>query len=117
MPSAPPAAVISISELSTVAGASLRIMAPWPRGLEAHRVDAAVDFRNAQDLLDLLSRPALGEVNGLAAEAACLCEPLLVQVANDHCRGTQQVGARGSSEADGACTRNVDGGPHARRRR
>jgi hypothetical protein len=36
--------------------------------LEADRVDGAVDLRNAQDLLDLVLRVALGDVDRLAAE-------------------------------------------------
>ena len=40
-------------------------------GFETDGVDTAVDFRNAQDLFNLLGRPAFGQINGFAAETAC----------------------------------------------
>ena len=50
MPSAPPAAVISISEFSTVAGASVAGVCAVPARLEPDGVDAAVNLGNAEDL-------------------------------------------------------------------
>ena len=51
MPSAPPARVIVISELSTVAGTSSSASLAVAAGLEADGVDAAVDLGHAEDLL------------------------------------------------------------------
>ena len=55
MPSAPPARVTSIIELSTVAGPLAGVRAV-PARLEADGVDGAVDLRHAEDLLDLVLR-------------------------------------------------------------
>src|ERR1700753_1029003 len=78
MPTAPPAAVTSISEFSTVAGASPRIRAAVPAGLETDRVHGRVDLGYAEDLLDLVLGVALGHVDGLAAELAGPGRPGLV---------------------------------------
>ena len=83
MPSVPPARVTSMIELSTVAGASCSASVAVAAGLEADGVDAAVDLGHAEDLLDLVLRVALGDVDRLAAEDARLLEPLRVQVADD----------------------------------
>ena len=69
--------------------------------LEPHRINAAIDLRDAEDLLDLVRRAALGHVDGLAAEAARLLQTVLVQVADDHDGGTQQVGAGRRREPTG----------------
>ena len=45
-------------------------------GLEADRVDTAVDLGYAEDLVDLLRRVALREVDGLASEAGRLLQPM-----------------------------------------
>jgi hypothetical protein len=42
-----------------------------PARLEADGVDRRVDLRHTQDLLDLVLRLALGDVDGLGTEAAC----------------------------------------------
>ena len=49
-------------------------------GFEADRINRSIDFRHAQDLLDLILRLSLGDVDGLAAEAPRLREPLRDQV-------------------------------------
>jgi hypothetical protein len=90
-------------EFSTVAGASWSESDPWPRAskptastaastsgtprtarLEADRVDRGVDLGDAEDLLDLVLRIALGDVDRLAAEALGLRQPLRDQVADEH---------------------------------
>ncbi len=95
-----------------MAGASLALGAV-AAGLETDGVDAAVDFRDAEDLLDLLGRAALGQVDGFAAEAARLRQAVLVQVADDHDGGTQQLGAGRRGQAHGAGAGDVDGGSDA----
>ena len=57
MPSAPPARVTSMIELSTVAGASLGVVAVAAR-FEADAVDRGVDLGLAEDLLDLVGERA-----------------------------------------------------------
>lgn len=53
-------------------------------GLGADAIDGAVDFRHAQDLLNLLrQRGRLLEVHRLAAKASRLCESLVDHVAHD----------------------------------
>ena len=105
MPRAPPARVTSISELSTWPGASASASCAVPAGLEADRVDGAVDLRLAEDLLDLVLRVALGHVDGLAAEAAGLRESVGVEVADDH-----DGGAR-AADADAAAARPTGPAP------
>ena len=85
-------------------------------GLEADRVDAGVDLRHAEDLLDLVLRVALGDVDGLAAERRGLLQARLDEVADDHDRRAEQLGGVGGGEADRARAGDVDGAPglHAR---
>ena len=109
MPSAPPARVSSISEFSTVAGCSFAASCAVAVRLETHRVDGAVDLRLTEDLLDLVLRVALRHVDGLAAEAAGLREPFLVEVADDHDGGAEQLRRGGRGEADRAGAGDVDG--------
>jgi hypothetical protein len=54
-------------------------------GLEADAVDGGVDLaRAAQDLLELLAQVVVGrQVDGLAAEAGRLAQPVRVHVADD----------------------------------
>src|SRR3712207_4012738 len=71
-------------------GLGLRVLAVAP-GLEADRVDAAVHLGLAQDLRDLVLRVALRDVDGLAAEAAGLGQPVGVEVADDDDGRAEQV--------------------------
>ena len=81
-------------------------------GLEAHGVDAAVDLGHAQDLLDLLGRVALRHVDGLAAEAAGLRQPVLIQVAHDYDRSAQELGGGRCGKAHRSGTGDVHRRPH-----
>ena len=114
MPSLPAARVTSISELSTTAGCSSPTVA---LGLEADRVDAAVDLGHAEDLLDLVGdRRVGGDVDRLAAERARLLQPLRVRVADDHHRGAEQLrGVRGG-QPDRAGAGDVDASSRCRPR-
>ena len=69
-------------------------------GLEADGVDGGVDLGHAEDLLDLVLRVALGDVDRLAAEALGLLEALRDQVADEHHRGAEQQRRVGGREAD-----------------
>ena len=62
--------------------------------LETDRVDAAVDLGDTQDLLDLLGGRALRDVHGLAAEAAGLGQPVLVEITHKHDGGAEQLRTR-----------------------
>ena len=77
--------------------------------LEADGVDGAVHLRDAEDLLDLVLGIALGDVDRLAAERACLLEPLRNQVADDHDGGAQELRGVGRGEPDRPGTGDVDG--------
>ena len=69
---------------------------------EAHTVHAAVDFRHAQDVLDLLGNGgALGHVDGLAAKATGLRPPFGDQIAHDDAGGAQQLTRRRASFCHG----------------
>ena len=70
--------------------------------LESDRVDGGVDLGHAEDLLDLILRVALRDVDRLAAEAARLLEPLRDQVADDHDGRAEQLRRVGGREADRA---------------
>jgi hypothetical protein len=75
-----------------------------PAGVEADGGDRAVDLGNPEDLLDLLTRIALRDVDGLGAEAAGLGQSFGVHVAHDHGGGAEQHGARCSGETHGPST-------------
>src|SRR5690606_5727690 len=60
-----------------------RGLATVTAGLEPDGVDAAVDLRGAQDLLDLVLRVALGDVDRLATEAPGLRQPVRIQIPDD----------------------------------
>ena len=81
-------------------------------GLEADGVDAAVDLRGAEDLLDLVLRVALRDVDRLAAEAPRLRQTVLVEVADDGDGGTEEQRRGGRRETDGTGARDVDGRAH-----
>ena len=81
-------------------------------GLEADRVHTAVDRGHAQDLLDLVLRFALSQVDGLTAEAAGLRQPLLIQVGDDHDGGPQQMSRCRCSQTHRAGSGDVDGRPY-----
>ena len=77
--------------------------------LEAHAVDTAVHFGDAQDLRDLLGdRGALGNVNGLAAEAPRLGQALWNQVADDDAGRPQQVAGRRARQSHRPPSGNID---------
>ena len=71
-------------------------------GLEADGVHGRVDLGHAEDLLDLILGVALGDVDGLAAEAARLRQALGDQVADDHDRRAEQLRRVGRRQADRA---------------
>ena len=85
--------------------------------LEADGVDGGVDLGHAEDLLDLVLRVALREVDGLAAEAARLRQTLGNHVADDDHRRAQQLRRVRRGESDGAGAGDVHGraGRDARR--
>src|SRR5690606_36979017 len=78
-------------------------------GLEADGVHGAVHLGHAEDLLDLVLRVPLGHVDGLAAEAAGLLQPFLVQVADDDDGGAEQEGRARRGQPDRARAGDVDG--------
>ena len=114
MPSAPPARVTAMIELSTVAGRSSGLLS-LAVGLEADAIDGAIDLRHAEDLLDLLGeRGVFAQIDGFAAEAARPARSRsAVHVAdNDHGR-SQQMARGGAGQPHGAGPRHVDGRPGA----
>ncbi len=56
-------------------------------GLETHAVHRGIDLGHAEDLLYLAEEVLAAEVDGLAAEATRVREPVRVQVADDHDSG------------------------------
>ena len=98
-----------------MAGASCAASSPWPRASKPTASTAASTSGDAEDLLDLVLRVALGDVDGLAAEAAGLGEALRDEVADDDDGGAQQLRAGRGGEADRARAGDVDGraGPDA----
>ena len=100
---APPARVTSMTEFSTVAGLlHARVVAVSVR-LEADAIDRRIHHRVAHDLLDLLGeRSILLQVDGFAAEALGLRQPLRNHVADDHHGRAQQLaGCRGGAKPTG----------------
>src|SRR6266542_2992674 len=77
--------------------------------LEPDRVDGRVDLRFTEDLRDLVPRLALGHVDRLAAEAARLLEPFLLQIGDDHDRRAEQERRCRRGEADRSGAGDVDG--------
>src|SRR6266567_5537266 len=78
-------------------------------GLETHGVHRRVDFRLAENLLDLLGqRSGLGQVNRLAAEAAGLIEAGLDHVPDDDDGGAEQLRGMSCRQTDGASAGDVD---------
>src|SRR5947199_6559642 len=56
-----------------------------PPCLKAHTVDSRVHHRFTQDLSDLVRQvAALCKINGFAAKAASLCEPVRIHIADDN---------------------------------
>ena len=109
MPSEPPARVTSMIELSTVAGRSTLASLPVAVGLEADAVDRAIDFRHADDLLDLLGqRGILLQIDDFAAETLGLLEAVGDHVADDHDRRAQQMARRGARQADRPRAGDID---------
>ena len=83
-----------------------------PSSLEADRVDSAVDLGHTEDLLDLILRVALRHIDRLAAEAARLGEPILVEIADDDTGRSEQMRRGGRGDSDGTCTGDVDRRTH-----
>ena len=83
-----------------------------PVGFETHRVDSTVHHGHAQEVLDQLGGITLRDVDRLAAETSCLGETFLLEVADDHHRGTQQLSRDRRRQTDGAGPGDVDGGTH-----
>ena len=116
MPSAPPARVTSMIWLSTVAGRSTLALLAGAVGFEADAIDRAIDFRHADDLLDLLGqRGVLGEIDRFAAEALGLLEAIGDHVADDDDGRAEQMARGRAGQADRA--RAGDISHHAGRRR
>ena len=93
-----------------------RVLAVAAR-LEPHAVHAAIDFGNTDDLVDLLGeRRAFPQIDGLAAEAFRLGEPLGNQIADDDAGRAQKLATVGACQSDRAAARDVDdrARPHAR---
>jgi hypothetical protein len=98
-----------MSELSTVAGASVAAPSPWPRASKPTASTGRVDLGDAEQLLDLVLGVALADVDGLAAEAAGLRQPLLDEVGDDDDGRTEQLRTGRCREADRTGTGDVDG--------
>ena len=104
-------------ELSTVAGASSPACRRG-RGPRSRRRRPPQSTSGSPRICSIWSpRVALGQVDGLAAEAPRLREPLGVQVADDHHRRAEQLRRVRGREADRAGAGDVDrrSGRHARR--
>ena len=104
---------MSISELSTVAGASCSASCAVAARLEADRVDAAVDLRHAEDLLDLvLGSPLVRSTVSQPKLRACasrsaFMSPTITTAAPSSCALVR----RGQPDRAGAG--DVDRGPDA----
>jgi hypothetical protein len=79
-------------------------------------VDRGVDLGHAEDLLDLVLRIALADVDGLAAERLGLLQALGDEVAHEDDGGAQQLRRVRGREAHRPGARDVDrrARPHAR---
>ena len=114
MPSAPPAAVTSISEFSTVAGASCARIRGRGRAPRSRRRRRRSRPRERPRSCSIWSRGSpFADVDGLAAEATRLREALVVQVADDHDGGAEQLRAGRGGEPHGPGPGDVDRGADA----
>ena len=82
-------------------------------GLEADCVDAGIDLPDAEKLLDLVSRVAVGHIDGFAAKGSGLGQAILIEIPHDDHRGPQQLGAGRRGKPHGTGPGNIDGGPDA----
>src|SRR2546425_9285009 len=78
-------------------------------GLEADAVDRRVDLRHPEELLDLVRDIPLGDVDGLAAEAAGLGQALGNEIAHDNHGRAQELGRVRTGQAHRPRPRDVDG--------
>ena len=98
---APPARTNCHYRVQHGRGRSTRGIVAMAAGFEAHAIHRAIDFRHAQDLLDLLAqRGVLAQIHSFAAEALGLREPLGNHVADDDDRRAQQMSRRRAGQAD-----------------
>lgn len=83
-------------------------------GFEADAIDGAIDFRDADDLGDLVGETgALFEVDDFATEALCLGEAFVDHVADDDAGRTEELATDGAGEADRAGASDIDNGAGA----
>src|SRR6266566_302426 len=78
-------------------------------GLEADAVDRGVDLRHPEELLDLVRDIPLGDVDGLAAEAAGLGQALGNEIAHDDHGRAQELGRVRTGQAHRPRPGDVDG--------
>ncbi len=85
-----------------------RVM-PVPASLKPDAIDRRIHFRRPDDLRDLLGqRSVLLQIDGFAAEALGLRQPLRNHVADDHHGRAQQVAGRRAGQSDRARARDID---------